>query len=46
MDQRTMELAEILELQSILLSGEGLTSEATAASIEAQHLRLLALLGQ
>ena len=45
MDQRTLTLAEILERQSVILTTEGMTMEATAAIIEANHLRLLALLG-
>ncbi|MEM7749063.1 MAG: hypothetical protein AAF346_12460 [Pseudomonadota bacterium] len=45
MEQRTLTLAEILEKQSIILSREGMTIEATAATIEANQLRLLALLG-
>ena len=45
MDQQTLRLAEILEKQSIILTKEGMTVEATAATVEANHLRLLALLG-
>ena len=45
MHQRTLTLAEILEKQSVILTAEGMTMEATAATIEANHLRLLALLG-
>ena len=38
----TLRLAEMLEMQSAVLSLEGLAIEATTLSIEAKHLKLLA----
>ena len=45
MNQRALELADILDKQSVILSSEGMMRAATAVSSEAQQLRLLVLLG-
>ena len=42
--ERTLTLSDMLRKQSEILAGDGMDTEAVAASTEAQHLRLLALL--
>ena len=45
MRRRALELAEIIEKQFVILSGQGVMRVAAAVSNDAQQLRLLALLG-
>lgn len=42
--ERTLTLADMLRKQAEILAGAGMDTEAVAASTEALHLRLLALL--
>ena len=46
MRRRALELAEIIEKQFVILSGQGVMRVAAAVSNDAQQLRLLALLDQ